>query len=91
MTKEATWGEGGLFPLTVAIMGESQGRNLKTGTKAETMRNIAHWLASQALLSWLSYTRQEHLPKGGTIHSGLTPLTSITHQENAMAECLQAI
>lgn len=35
------------------------------------------------LLSLLSCTLQDHLPRGGLPHSGLGPITSITNQENA--------
>ena len=40
--------------------------------------------------SLLSYTAQDHLPRGDTIHSGLSPPTSIADQENAPYTCLQA-
>jgi hypothetical protein len=48
-----------------------QGRNLEVGPEAEAMRVL---LVSYALLSLLSYTAQDHLPRSGTIHSELTLL-----------------
>ena len=52
------------------------GQELKTGTrrqepKQRSGRNAAYWLALHALLSPISYTTQAHLPRSGTIHSGL--------------------
>ena len=58
----------------------TQGRNLRHELKH---RSAAHWLAPLGLLSLLSYTIQDHSPRGGISHSGLGPLTLIITQENA--------
>jgi hypothetical protein len=39
-------------------------------------RDAAHWLAPRGLLSLLSYSTQEHLPRVGSTHSGLGSHTS---------------
>lgn len=49
----------------------------------EAMRNIAYRLAPPDMLSLLSSTPQEHLPRDSTTHSGLHPNISITNKENA--------
>ena len=51
------------------------------GTEAETMEVAAYWLAPHGLLSLLSYITQDHLPRDGTAHSGLSPPTPIINQE----------
>jgi hypothetical protein len=56
---------------------ETQARSLKH----EPQGNIAYCLAPRGLFSYL-YTTQAHLPKTGTAHSGLEPITSIRSQEN---------
>lgn len=48
----------------------------------EHVQNIDFWLAPHGLPSLLSYVTQDHLPKGGSTHSGLNPPTSIINEEN---------
>lgn len=40
------------------------------------------------LLSLLSYSMQDHLPRDWAAHSGLSPSTSIINQEHARQACL---
>ena len=40
-----------------------QGTNPEAGTKAEAVRDAAHWLAPHGLLCLLSYRTQDHLPR----------------------------
>lgn len=35
------------------------------------------WLSQRLVLSWLSYVGWDHLPGGGTSHSGMSPPTSV--------------
>jgi hypothetical protein len=50
-----------------------QGRNLETGGDTEAIEDAVYWIASHGLLRLLSYRTQDHLPRGGTTHSGLGP------------------
>lgn len=53
-------------------------------------RSRNHWekllpdLLSMACSTWLLISTQDHLPRGGTDHSGLGPPTSITNQDSAL-------
>ena len=47
------------------------------------MEDAAYKCALHGLLNLLSYTAQDHLPRGGTAYSGLRPQTTIINQENA--------
>lgn len=60
----------------------SQGscRNLEAG--ADAMAECCFLARSQGVLSLLFYTVQDHLLRGGIIHSMLTPSTSLRNQEN---------
>ena len=58
-------------------------RKLKAGGGAEAMKGVAYWLAAQGLLSLLSHTTQDQLPRVGTTHWRLGPPTSSLNQENA--------
>jgi hypothetical protein len=67
----------------------TQDRNLEAGTEAQTVEE--HYFCGGALLlssflmvssAWFFYTTQDHLPRDGTAHSGLSPPTSIIDQEN---------
>jgi hypothetical protein len=81
----------GLFYLTGYSSHDGESRQEIT---AETWR----WKAKlntggvvlTGLLRLLSYTFQDHLPKGGTTHSVLGPFTSIINQQSALHTCLQA-
>lgn len=59
-------------------------QELKAGTwrkelKQRPQRSAVFWLS---LLSLLSYTSQDHLPRNGTTHNGRGPPTAITNQDN---------
>lgn len=53
------------------------------GTEAETTEEAMYCLAPCGLLSSISYTVQDHLPKSGTTHGRLGLATSVSNQENA--------
>ena len=55
-----------------------------------TTKNSHHnWFVPRGFPSLLSYTTQDHLPRSGAVHSGLSPsLTSIINPENAPQVCL---
>lgn len=63
-----------------------QGRNWGQWSRDRNWRrpwmNISSLLTSQGLLSLLTYTFHDHLPKCGTGHSELGPLKSILNQAN---------
>ena len=61
------------------VRAKFQGRNPEAGLKQRPRRNVAYWLTPQGLLSPPYYTPQNHLPRGGTTPSGLTPPTSVTN------------
>ncbi|EDM09436.1 rCG46326 [Rattus norvegicus] len=41
-------------------------------------RDVSYWLASNGLLSLLSYTTQDYQPRDGITHNGLDPPTLTT-------------
>lgn len=47
--------------------------NLVTETEADTMEEVAYWLALQRLLSLLFVTAQEPPSQEGALHRGLCP------------------
>ena len=53
-------------------------------------KGTLYWLAPHGLLSLFSYGTQDQLPTGGTIHSELSPSTSLINQEKAQRSCPQA-
>ena len=59
-----------------SITGGSQGRN--------------HGRKGSLAFQLLPYTTQAHLPRNGSVHSGLGPPTSISNQENVSQTCPQA-
>lgn len=63
-------------------MVENEGKNLEAVTEAEA-REKHYLLTPQGLLSLLSYIQYCHMLRGGTIHGGLCPSTSIINQKNA--------
>jgi hypothetical protein len=66
-------------------------KNLKQELKQKPWKNTAQWLACfMACPTCFFYTTQDHLPRNGTAHSGLSPLTSITDQGNTPQICPQA-
>lgn len=76
------------LPITVHQEGKS-GQEPEVKIEAETMKG-AYFLAPQGMLSFLSPTPQDHLPRGGTAISGLGFHISIINQENAHQVCLKA-
>lgn len=83
-----------LYVLKQSIIEESQGRNTRgTGTwkqelKQRSMENT-YRPASHGLLNLLSYTSQDHLPRGGTAPSGLCSPSSNINGENIPQASLQ--
>lgn len=49
-------------------MEEEQGRNLEAETEAQTVGEGCLLPVSSSLLSLLSFTPQDHMPRVGTIH-----------------------
>ena len=58
------------------IRAGNQDRSLEAGTKSEAVEE-------HCFLRLLSYSVQDHLPRGCTTHRGLGPYSSIIHQGNA--------
>lgn len=82
------WGRKDLFYLTTpkswsTTEGSQDGTWTRSGdlearTEAKTpWSNVVYWLAFFDSFSFLSYLTQEHLPRGGTAHSGTPPLQSL--------------
>lgn len=68
---------------------ETQGRNLEAGTEVETIGEplLPGWLpmtCSHAMLSLLSSTTREHLPRGDTAYSELGPSARIINKDNTL-------
>ena len=66
MTKSNLWREGFILCYTFrlqSIVEGSQGRNLETGTEAETMEECCLLTCSHASLSLFSYTTQDQMSK----------------------------
>lgn len=55
--------------LRISVYEVNPGQELKKNQRQELLRNAVYWLAS--LLSKLSYTTWNDLPKSGIIHSEL--------------------
>lgn len=68
---------------------EVQGRKLEKGIEAEVMEEccLLAWSSVAWSSCFLILLLQDHLPRGGTTHSRLGPLTSIVSQENALMAC----
>lgn len=56
----------------------TQGKNLEQGAQ----RNGAYWFVTHGLITLLSNTIQDHMLRGGTVRSELSPPTSGINQEN---------
>lgn len=65
----------------------SQGRNLETESEAETMAEGR--LVPCFLLHW-SVTDLDHVPRDGTVYSGLGLLASVSNKDNGMKTLSQA-
>lgn len=74
-----------MSPYTLqSIIDETQSRNLKAGTEAETMKALCLLASFLALLSFCSYVIQAHLPRNSAAHSGLgTPASVSNPSKNA--------
>lgn len=80
------------FPLAhmiKSIIEGSQCRNLEVGTEAEVMKEQCLLDAFHGLLSLFSWVTKDHLPVGGSVHSGLSPPTLTINQENVPQTCPQ--
>lgn len=53
-------------------------------------RNAAFWLVTNSFLNLLSYSTQDHQPRGDTTCSKLDPPPSVISPENAPHACPQA-
>lgn len=62
--------------------GRNSSGNTEAGTEAEATVESCLLSCSWDLLSLLSYKTQEHMPRSGTAHIGLSPPTSVINQEN---------
>lgn len=70
---------------------EKPGKKFKIGTsKQRPWRNAAYCLPPHGLLTLLSYTTQDRLPRGGITWSSQRPLTLIINQENGPQTFLQS-
>lgn len=63
----------------------SQGRNLESETKAETVEQCCLLACSLWLLQPVSSTIQDHIPRGGTTHRGLNLPIPNNSQEKALS------
>jgi hypothetical protein len=68
-----------LSPSLRAVRVGAQGRN----SGRMSWRSAAYWLAPHGLFSLYSYKTQDHVPRSGTAHSGLSPPTLIIKYEIA--------
>lgn len=59
--------------------------------EAKAMEESSYYLVPRGLLSLLSHTTKNHVPRVGTAANGLASTTSIINQENAPQTCLQSI
>lgn len=71
------------------VRAETQGGAWRQEVKQRPRGTVLCWFAVRGLLSLLSYPSQDHLPRGGTVHSGLSPPIPIINQENDTQACLQ--
>lgn len=92
MTK-STWGGKGLsqlpYPDHSSSGSEINARTWRHELEQTSRRSAAYRFAPLVLLSLLSCTTQDHLPRDGAAHSGMDTPTSTTNQENATQTCLQ--
>lgn len=71
--------------ITEGSVGRNSVRNREAGTEAESLLT-----SFPTACSACADIAQDHLPRGGTTHSGLGPCTSIISKENAASQsCLQ--
>ena len=77
--------------LAYSFQSYSHTREVRAGTcrqelKQRPWKDAAYCLALHCWLSYLLYTALDHLPRGGTAHSGLHPPTPIINQEKALTD-----
>lgn len=82
---KATRGGNGLFQFTLLGHGSSL-REVGQEVQKEPWRDLIY-RPSSGLFSLLSYIAQDHLPRNGTIWSGLSSSISIREPENASQTC----
>jgi hypothetical protein len=63
------------------IMKRTQDRSRRQELELRPWGSIAYWLAPHGLSNLLSYSTQDHLPKGVTNCSELSPPKSITNKK----------
>jgi hypothetical protein len=89
MSKNTWKGKDSILHLRAYHPGKS-GQELRTRAQlnSELMqkpwRSDVYWLAPYGLLSLLSYSTQDHLPRGVTAHRELGPPTLIVFSENTL-------
>jgi hypothetical protein len=84
MTNSNLGRKGFIFSYSVrSIMKGSQGKTPWRRLKQKPWRDAAYRLVPRGLLNMLSYTTQDHFPRGGAIHTGLDPLMSITNHQTS--------
>lgn len=69
-------------------MAGTQSRNPEEGSEVEAMDECSQQLTPCGLLNLPSYDIQDQLPKG-TIHSWLSPPTTIISKDNVPQTCAQ--
>jgi hypothetical protein len=84
---KALWAGKGVFHHWEKSEKVLKGRNQRQEMKQRPWRNAAYWLAPHGLFSWMSNSTQGHLPKGGTTHRGLSPLSLIIKPNNGPETC----
>lgn len=67
----------------------TQGNKLESGIDVEAVQECCLLACSSCLLSMLSYTTQDHQPRGGTSAYGMSHPISIFNQDNTLETCLQ--
>ena len=70
--------------LSVAVNHHDQKQHFTKESQGRNLRQRAYLLASQGLVSHLSYTFQDHKPRGDTAHSRLTLPQPSRKQENTI-------
>ena len=59
----------------------NRAKNWRQELMQRPWRGAAYWLAPHGLVSLISYKIQDHQPRDGTTHNGLSSTTSITNKE----------
>lgn len=69
---------------------KKSGRSLEADNEAEAIGESSYGFAPRGFLSLLSYSTQNHQPRGGTTPGELGLLTSIIKQKKGAHNCPQA-